>query len=52
MTRRPRSAEAMVPGLFRPSAEDEANLRAAIAELDGGGGVELTAEELHHWAET
>jgi hypothetical protein len=40
------------PGSFRPSPEDEANVRAAIAELDRGEGVELTGEELRHWAET
>jgi hypothetical protein len=52
MTPRARSTEATLPGLFRPSAEDEANVRAAITELDGGEGVELSAEELRHWAET
>lgn len=40
------------PPLVRPSAEDEADLRAGLAELDRGGGVELTAGELRHWAET
>ena len=34
------------------SAEDEADLRARFAELDRGEGVELTADELQHWAET
>jgi hypothetical protein len=38
--------------LVRPSAEDEADLRAALTELEGGEGVELTADELRHWAET
>jgi hypothetical protein len=40
------------PQLVRPSAEDEADIRAALAELDRGEGVELTADELRHWAET
>jgi hypothetical protein len=38
--------------LVRPSAEDEADIRAGLAELDRGEGVELTADELQHWAET
>jgi hypothetical protein len=40
------------PQLVRPSAEDEADIRAGLAELDRGEGVELTAHELQHWAET
>jgi hypothetical protein len=52
MTPRTRPVPATPPGLFRPSPEDEANVRAAIAELDQGKGVELTAEELRHWVET
>ena len=40
------------PQLVRPSAEDEADIRAGLAELDRGEGVELTADELQHWAET
>jgi hypothetical protein len=36
----------------RLSAEDEADIRAGLAELDRGDGVELTADELQHWAET
>jgi hypothetical protein len=36
----------------RPSAEDEADIRTALAELEGGRGVELTADELRHWEET
>ncbi len=40
------------PQLVRPSAEDEAEIRAGVAELDRGEGVELTADELRHWAET
>jgi hypothetical protein len=32
--------------------EDEADIRTALAELDRGEAVELTAEELRHWAET
>jgi hypothetical protein len=35
-----------------PSAEDEAEIRTALAELDRGEGVELTDDELRHWAET
>ena len=35
-----------------PSAEDEADIRAGLAELDRGEGVELTADELTRWAET
>lgn len=37
---------------IRPSAEDEADLRAGLAELDRGEGVELTADELRHLEET
>lgn len=40
------------PELVRPSAEDEADIRAGLAELDRGEGVELTADELRRWAET
>jgi len=40
------------PELVRPSAQDEADIRAGLAELDRGEGVELTADELRHWAET
>jgi hypothetical protein len=40
------------PDVVRASAEDEANVLAAIEEIDRGEGVELTAEELRHWAET
>ena len=36
----------------RPSTEDEADIRKALAELDRGEAVELTADELRHWAET
>jgi hypothetical protein len=36
----------------RASAEDEGDIRAALTELDRGDGVELTADELRHWAET
>ena len=49
---------AMAPGTrpnpkpVRPSAKDEADIRTALAELDRGEGVELTADELRHWAET
>ncbi|HLK41092.1 MAG TPA: hypothetical protein VKU41_30285 [Polyangiaceae bacterium] len=34
------------------SAEDEADIRVGLAELDRGDGVELAADELQHWAET
>jgi hypothetical protein len=40
------------PPNVRPSAEDEADIRTALAELDRGEVVELTADELRHWAET
>ena len=40
------------PQLVRASAEDEADIRAGLAELDHGEGVELAADELKHWAET
>jgi hypothetical protein len=40
------------PQAVRPSAEDEAEIRTALAELDRGEGVELTADELRRWAET
>jgi hypothetical protein len=40
------------PELVCPSAQDEADIRAGLAELDRGEGVELTADELRHWAET
>ena len=40
------------PLTVRPPSEDEAEIRAALAELDRGDGVELTANELQHWAET
>jgi hypothetical protein len=40
------------PPPVRPSAEDEAEICTALAELDRGEGVELTADELRHWAET
>ena len=40
------------PQLVRPSAEEEAEIRAGLADLDRGEGVELTADELRHWAET
>jgi hypothetical protein len=36
----------------RPSPDDEAEIRKALEELDRGEGIELTAEELRHWAET
>jgi hypothetical protein len=35
------------PPLVRPSAEDEAEIRAELAELDRGEGLELTADEPH-----
>jgi hypothetical protein len=34
------------------SPEDETDVRAAVESLDRGEGIELTAEELAHWAET
>jgi hypothetical protein len=40
------------PKPVHASAEDEADIRTALAELDRGDGVELTADELQHWAET
>ncbi|MGA3124833.1 MAG: hypothetical protein ABSF69_29140 [Polyangiaceae bacterium] len=40
------------PELVSPSADDEAEIRAGLAELDRGEGVELTADELQHWVET
>jgi hypothetical protein len=40
------------PQLVRPSAEDEADICAGLAELERAEGVELTADELRHWAET
>ncbi len=40
------------PQVVRPSAEDEADIRAGLAELDRGEGVELAVDELRHWAET
>jgi hypothetical protein len=40
------------PQPVSPSAEDEAEIRTALADLDRGEGVELTTEELRHWAET
>jgi len=40
------------PQVVRPSAEDEADIRVGLAELDRGEGVELTVDELRHWAET
>jgi len=40
------------PELVSPSADDEAEIRAGLAELDRGEGVELTAAELQHWVET
>jgi hypothetical protein len=36
----------------RPSPEDEAEIRTAVAELDRGEGRALTEEELRHLAET
>jgi hypothetical protein len=36
----------------RPSPEDEGKIRRALEELDRGEGIELTADELRHWAET
>jgi hypothetical protein len=36
----------------RPSVEDEADIRTALAELERGQGVELTADELRHWEES
>jgi hypothetical protein len=52
MEPRSRPATARSPGLVRAAAEDEASVLAAIGELERGEGVELTAEELRHWAET
>jgi hypothetical protein len=40
------------PQLVRPSAEDEVDIRAGLAELDHGEGVQLTADDLQHRAET
>ncbi len=40
------------PQVVRLSAEDEADLRAGLAELDRGEGVELTTDELRRLAET
>jgi hypothetical protein len=40
------------PQSVRPSPEDEADIRAGLAELDRGEGVELTPGELRQWAET
>lgn len=38
--------------LVRPAPEDEADIRAAIEEAERGEGIDLTPEELDHWAET
>jgi hypothetical protein len=45
-------ARAQVRKPSGPSAEDEAEIRTALTELDRGEGVELTADELRRWAET
>jgi hypothetical protein len=36
----------------RLSPENEAEIRRALEEFDRGNGIELTVEELRHWAET
>jgi hypothetical protein len=40
-----------IPRVHLPP-KDEADVRAALERLDRGDGIELTAEELAHWAET
>jgi len=53
MTPRSRPQSHQPPSrLVHPSPEDEAEIRAGLAELNRGDGIELTAEELRHWAET
>jgi hypothetical protein len=49
---RDRDGRHLEDGPFRPSSEDEANVRAGVTELDSGEGVGVTEEELRHWAET
>jgi hypothetical protein len=40
------------PPALRVDPSDESDLRAAIAEVERGETVELTPDELKHWAET
>lgn len=37
---------------FGPHPDDEADLRAALAEAEAGLGETLTPDELRRWAET
>jgi len=38
--------------IVKPTAEDEEHVRAGVDEAERGEAVDLTPEELRHWAET